>query len=158
MKFFERIFKRSFLAQCGHKTLIRDWVFAFGEGVMTRVPVIDGKVYYCHKCLQKMAIRCAWCGKTIFIGDAVTLYAPKEEFEIPEHAVPYEKNSNRLVGCLRWECALSGADRAGFWMPPGKVERMPSPIETALGTTDPIVFFEDVSNRNGKVSFSKNPK
>ena len=36
------------------------------------------------------------------------------------------------MGCLRWECAQSGGDRAGFWIPPGKVHRVLSPVEQCL--------------------------
>ncbi|NTW30199.1 MAG: hypothetical protein HGA33_02895 [Candidatus Moranbacteria bacterium] len=81
-----------------------------------------------------MAIRCAWCGKPIFIGDPVTLYSPNEGFEIPEYAVRYSEDPLRLVGCLRWDCADSGIDRSGFWMPPGEVMRVMSPIEQVLAT------------------------
>ena len=146
MKFFDWLFRRTIKADCGHKTKIKDWVFAFNEGVITELPVEKGRTAYCHKCLEKMAIRCAWCGKTIFIGDAVTLYLQQEDSQTPDYAVFYSQDPSRLVGCLRWECASSGADRSGFWMPPGKVERVPSPLEMAVAKTDPIVLVNDVTD------------
>jgi hypothetical protein len=80
-----------------------------------------------------MAIRCAWCGNVIFIGDPITLYTPaKKDFSIPEYAKIYTDKPLRIVGCLRWDCAETGADRAGFWMPPGKVHRMPTAFEKLM--------------------------
>lgn len=146
MKFFDWLFRRTIKADCGHRTKIKDWVFAFNEGVITEIPVQNRKAPHCHKCLAQMAIRCAWCGKTIFIGDAVTLYQPEESYQIPDYAVFYSQDPPRLVGCLRWECADSGVDRAGFWMPPGEVERVPSPLEMALVTTEPVVIVNDLTN------------
>lgn len=84
-----------------------------------------------------MSIQCAWCGKSIAIGDPVTLYTPEDSYEVPDYAVPYtEGGSKALVGCLRWNCADTGADRAGFWMPgdngEGKVLRVPNAFETLI--------------------------
>lgn len=119
--------------ECGHKTKIEDWVEAFGERTRIKVPVEDGKTLYCHKCLEKMTVRCAWCGLPIFIGSPVTLYSPRDkEKAMPEHAVLHSEEYNSYVGCLRWNCADTGADRCGFWYPPGKVNRVPSPIEMCL--------------------------
>ena len=44
----------------------------------------------------------------------------------------YNENPLQLVGCLRWECASTGADRMGFWVPPGIVHRVPSAIEMCM--------------------------
>lgn len=121
------IFKKNYSADCGHKTKLHDRVTAFGESTLTRLSIKDGKIDYCHQCIEKMAIQCAWCGHTIFIGDPITLYSPRDEdFEVPEHAIFYQEDSLQLVGCLRWNCADSGADRMGFWLPPGIVQRVQS--------------------------------
>jgi hypothetical protein len=74
---------------------------------------------YCGACLSAMAIRCGWCGQAIFIGDPVTLYSRRDGGlpELPERAVIYDQARNTLVGCLGWNCAETGADRAGFWLP-----------------------------------------
>jgi len=115
--------------ECGHKTKIKDSITAFGRTTITQIPVRNGKTGYCHRCLEKMAIRCAWCGEPIFIGDPVTLYSPADnKYKIPDYAILYKKEHNSYVGCLCWECAESGADRGGFWLPPGKVKRVLSPI------------------------------
>ena len=121
------IFRKNYSANCGHKTKLHDKVFAFGESTSTQLPIKDGEIDYCHRCIEKMAIRCAWCGHTIFIGDPVTLYSPRDEnFDVPEHAMVYCKDPLQLVGCLRWNCADSSADRMGFWLPPGVVHRVQS--------------------------------
>ncbi|NTW88760.1 MAG: hypothetical protein HGB26_06475, partial [Desulfobulbaceae bacterium] len=113
---------------------MKDRVHAYGGSCKTRLPFENNHTPYCHACIKKMAIRCAWCGKPIFIGDPVTLYSPSKGFEIPEYAVRYSEDPLRLVGCLRWDCADSGIDRSGFWMPPGEVMRVMSPIEQVLAT------------------------
>lgn len=132
--------KKSYLANCGHNSLIEDNVSAFGETTKTKVPLIDGKIEYCHQCLSKMAIQCAWCGKPIFIGDPITLYTPSEEFEIPKHAVVYSEEPLQLVGCRRSDCADTGADYCGVWYPPGKVQRIASAIEIAMANPDHAVI------------------
>lgn len=119
--------------ECGHKTKIKDSVEAFGEKTEIEVPVKNGKTLYCHKCLEKMTIQCAWCGKSIFIGSPITLYSPRDKNEkMSDYAVLYNKENNSFVGCLRRKCADSGFDRMGFWHPPGEVYRVPSPLEMSL--------------------------
>ncbi|MEI6627472.1 MAG: hypothetical protein WCL61_02660 [bacterium] len=108
----------------------------------------NGNPNYCLDCIAKMAIRCAWCGEAISIGSPVTLYTPKEDYKIPEYATRYQNNAKSLVGCLRWNCADSGMDRQGFWMPPGKVKRVPSPLEMALASGDQVVIVSDLSDPN----------
>ncbi len=132
MKFFN-IFKKKIVTDRGHETLEKDTVTAFGASCKTKIPIVDGKTDYCHRCLEKMAIRCAWCGGVIFIGDPITLYSPRDRNrKMPDYAVLHNKEHNSYVGCLRWNCAESGADRAGFWYPPGQVMRVPSPLEMAM--------------------------
>ena len=125
---------RQYEADCGHKTKERDWLKAFSGKIVIKVPLKNGKTPYCHRCLEKMTIRCAWCGEPIFISNSITLYSPKypENFEILEGAVVYSQEPLRLVGCLRSNCAHTGGDRAGFWYPPGQVYRVLSPIEAVM--------------------------
>jgi hypothetical protein len=80
------------------------------------------KPEFCGDCLTAMAIRCGWCGQTIFIGDPVTLYSRSNgELPIlPDRAVIYDQVRGTLVGCLGWDCADTGADRAGLWLPDPK--------------------------------------
>jgi hypothetical protein len=120
--------------KCGHHTKQRGPVQAFGQTATIRMPKNkDGSVDYCLACIGEMMIRCAWCGKPIFIGEPITLYTPRGDFQVPEHAVVYNNDPLQLVGCLRWDCAESGVDRAGFWLPGddcnGRVYRVPTPIE-----------------------------
>ena len=104
-------------AKCGHSTKTKGGVTAFGVTITTEMPIKHGHVDYCLICIADMAIQCAWCELPIFIGDPVTLYTPKAGFEIPDHAMVFSEEPLRLVGCLRWDCASTGADRAGFWVP-----------------------------------------
>ena len=108
---------------------------------------------YCSKCIESMCIKCAWCEGSIMPGDPITLYGPinRKEFQVPEYAVVYRQEPLRLVGCLRWNCADTGADRAGFWIPPGKVDRVLSPIEEVMtrmqgGEEEPVVITGNISD------------
>jgi hypothetical protein len=136
---------RRYTALCGHRTKLTGRVSAFGRSITTRMPKPqNGEVKYCLDCIGSMAIRCAWCADPIFIGDPVTLYiSRKPSFEIPEHAVIHETEPLQLVGCLGWNCADTGADRAGFWMPgedgKGKVQRVPTAYERMMGSGVPRV-------------------
>src|SRR3990172_973724 len=149
------------MEKCGHTTAIKGPISAFGESIIISMPPKEnGSVKYCLACIEKMTIRCAWCGKPIFIGDPITLYVPASHFTVPDYAVPYTeedprridpvsiKEPARYVGCLGWECALSGVDRVGFWYPPGKVKRVPSPLEIALGSGGKAIIVNDLSNPN----------
>jgi hypothetical protein len=126
-------------SKCDHKTKRKGKVEAFDSHTITSMPLNQsGSVDWCLKCLGKMAVRCAWCGKPIFIGDPITLYTPRGDFKVPEYAVAYKQDPLQLVGCLRWECADTRADRAGFWLPGndgrGQVERVPTAYAAILGS------------------------
>ncbi|MEO7617209.1 MAG: hypothetical protein ABIS59_00020, partial [Candidatus Saccharibacteria bacterium] len=97
--------------RCGHPTEVEGEVSAFGKITHTQMPSPDGEVEFCLACIGDMAIRCAWCGEVIFIGDPVTLYSPERGFKAPEYAVEYK--NGQFVGCLSWDCADTGGDRSG---------------------------------------------
>lgn len=79
--------------RCGHRTRRKGKVSAFGRTITTEMPMNKSTpVDYCLRCIGKMAIRCAWCGEPIFIGDPITLYTPRGDFKVPEHTVVYSKN------------------------------------------------------------------
>ena len=83
-------------------------------------------------------------------------YAPGEkDFQIPEYAVVYSRKPLQLVGCLGWDCAESGVDRAGFWVTPGRVERVMSPLEMIF-STGKMVISEDIGDINKAVKMPKN--
>lgn len=138
---FQWIYKRRtpryIATKCGHPTKQRGTVSAFEHTITTQMPQNEyGSVDYCLECIGKMAIKCAWCGNPIFIGDPVTLYTPQGDFKIPEYAVINNEKPLQLVGCLRWNCADTGADRAGSWLPnnddKGYVHRIPTAYERIL--------------------------
>jgi hypothetical protein len=123
--------------KCSHATMLAGDVTAFGQTIQTEMPVENGEVEYCLECLAGMAIQCAWCELPVFIGDPVTLYSPQDsQFEVPPHAVVFSRQPLRVVGCLRWDCARTGGDRSGFWLPDGEghgyVYRVASPLEQAM--------------------------
>jgi hypothetical protein len=124
--------------KCGHRTKRAGWAEAFGERYFVEMPLAEnGRADYCLGCIGRMAIRCAWCGDAIHIGNPVTLYTPmKKDFVVPDHAVRYSEKPLQLVGCLGWNCADTGGDRAGFWMPPGEVHRVPTVFEQLMGSDD----------------------
>lgn len=146
------------MARCGHLTSLQAIVWHGDEAKVTDMSSQD-QPEVCGDCLAAMAICCGWCGEAIFIGDPVTLYrAPREKIaELPEGAVSYladymEGGSRAyisVVGCLGWNCADTGADRAGFWLPDlnrpghGHVELVESMYEIAM--RDGIAIVEDMS-------------
>ncbi len=138
---------------CGHKTHKKGFMHDGESTTIMEMPLAEnGHPDYCLDCIDKMSIRCAWCGKTITIGSPVTLYIPKKGFKIPDYAVSYgEGEQKALVGCLGWDCAECGADLAGCWVPPGIVKRVPSPFEIAM-QTGKIVMVGDTGNYPASVS------
>ena len=130
--------RRMVTAKCGHRTRLVGTIEGYGKRYpFSRLPP---EPMLCFDCLNKETIPCAWCGKPIFPGDPVTLYTPNDpEYEPPEGSKVYTFEPLRLVGCLRWDCAEGGMDRAGFWHPPEGVHRVLSPIEECLATGDVVV-------------------
>lgn len=117
---------------CGHKTKLWGMTRTPDDYYLMRMLLAEnGNPDYCHCCIGKMSILCAWCSNPINIGDPITLYGPNpmEEWIPPERAFRYKEDPAIYVGCLRWGCASCAADRAGFWMPPGQVKKVMSPIE-----------------------------
>jgi len=160
-----KLLKKKYIAtKCGHKTCSKGTVNTPYGKYKTKMPVINDKVEYCLDCIGKMTICCAWCGGPIFIGDPITLYSPTKR---PKHllkkgvitksdaernnnqfkagGVVYDEKTMSLVGCLRMNCADTGADRAGFWVPSddkireGTVHRIMSPIEQCMATGKQVI-------------------
>ncbi|HAT68472.1 MAG: hypothetical protein A2481_01425 [Candidatus Yonathbacteria bacterium RIFOXYC2_FULL_47_9] len=142
-------------AICGHKTKRAGEITVHDKSCVMEMPVNDdGHPDYCLSCIADMAIRCAWCGGTILIGKSVTLNIPSESFEIPEYAVRYKEDEQALVGCTRWDCSI-GIDVCGRWMPPGVVERFPSPIELALQSEEMLIISDLTAYPDGVPSIPK---
>jgi hypothetical protein len=145
--------------KCGHRTKQTGNITASGRTITTSMPKnSEGSVDYCLECIGKMAIQCAWCENPIFIGDPITLYTPRCEFQVPDHAVVHNKDPLQLVGCLGWNCAETGADRAGFWMPgedgKGAVQRVPTAYEAILGAEEPSMV---IVGDTGDMAEAMNP-
>lgn len=143
--------------KCNHVTKQGGKICAFGGKTMTIMPLdTKGLVDWCLDCLGKMAIQCAWCSNTIFIGDPITLYVPRDgdKFEIPKHAIVYNDNPNlprRFVGCLNCSDIGGATDRAGFWLPgdngEGYVKRVATPYELIVASGNKsAVFIQDCSD------------
>ncbi len=124
-------FRTTYIASvCGHKTKQMGPVTIGKAVIIMNIEDIGHKgPGYCLECLGQMSIRCVWCGESILVGEPITLYRQRVGVPIPTHAVSYIKNGRTVfVGCLDWNCADSGADICGYWMPPGVVEPIPPPI------------------------------
>ena len=154
-------FRRRYTAtKCGHQTKISGKINVFGRPAFMKMPKNDkGSCDYCLDCISAMSIQCAWCKEPIVIGEPITLYIPKKEFQVPPHAVIYEKNPLQLVGCLSMRCAHSGVDRAGFWLPGengrGKVYRVATILEQLFAMDNPGgVIVRDL----GDIQEAVNPK
>jgi hypothetical protein len=127
--------QKQYQFKCGHTGPLVQEVSIFGQ--IRQSSLKPDQLDWCNQCLAKMAILCAWCGRPIGIGEPITLYSPRiDKFVIPDHATVYSKEPLQLVGCLRMGCAETGADRAGFWMPPGEVMRVLSPFEEVMGQVE----------------------
>ncbi len=145
-------FRKTFTANvCHHLTKKTGQIIARGKKSILSMPQsANGNPDYCLECIAGMAIQCAWCENTIGIGDPVTLYIPKKSYQTPSHAVRYHEDERCLVGCLGLNCADTGADRQGFWMPPGNVHRVPSPIEMIMsgGKDCSVIIVNDIHDPN----------
>ena len=153
LRLFDALNPRRYKAvKCGHTTKLAGTIETFGEKVRFKLGQNkNGEVQYCLDCVGKMTIKCAWCGDIIPVGSPITLYTPKGDFNVPEHAVVYNEDPLQLVGCLGWDCAETGADRAGFWTSgedgKGTVHRVPTVFEMMLaGDGKSAVLVNDLSD------------
>jgi len=134
-------FRRTYTANvCRHKTKL-EGPMSDGENtnIMEMPLAKNGSPDYCIECLGKMSIKCAWCSHPIVIGELITLYTPKKDYQAPGYAVRYtEDGVDAFVGCSRMSCA-DGCDLCGRWMPPGEVKRVPSPLELCLASNGMVI-------------------
>lgn len=153
--FFCSFFNRTYMCDCGHRTKWQTILTIHGQ--RGRFTVSSKKPEYCAECWAKAAIICAWCDGSILPGDPITLYTPTNDgHKIPDHAVVYKQEPLQLVGCLRWECSETGADRAGFWVMPGKVQRVLSPIEQLIaGGCEGAIIINDLADQSQAILISE---
>ncbi len=103
--------------KCGHFTKNKGFVSAFGETITTKMPVqSDGSYEWCLSCIEKMAIKCAWCNKGIMIGDIVTVSAIDSHPHLHKNLVFVKEETEALLGCLRESCGLA-SEAGGRWIP-----------------------------------------
>lgn len=115
--------------KCGHRTLVRGTIEAFGELKNYMLPVEEGVAEYCLDCLSAMTIRCAWCDQPIFIDDPVTLRDVSADWTLTSHAKLSLRDEHdqrgRYIGCFRRTCVRTIDHPDGYWLPPGVVHRIP---------------------------------
>lgn len=148
-----RIFNLTYTAtECGHETKMHGAIGKGEERITFHLGynITTGRPKYCLRCIDAMEITCAWCGQAIQIGDPITVYE-RPIGPLRERARVY--NDTAVVGCLRQNCAAGAHDRAGFWIEPGTVHRMLSPIEMimrnlAQGGTARAVIVSDIGDPN----------
>jgi len=147
------VYRRLAPAGCGHQTRLFGSLEAYGERI--EIIGLSKKPLLCFSCMHQLTIRCAWCGKPIFPGDPVTLYSPMDSTYVPNYSATVRHLDNPViyVGCLRLDCAESGADRAGFWNPPDGVHRVPTAYELVLSNPDKGVIIDDVCNPSARPEF-----
>lgn len=121
--------------KCGHKSPVKKEIKSFTKIRETTdtITAYPDKCEFCPDCIEKAAIRCAWCGTTILPGHLVTLYLTDGN-KVPEHAVEYihETGEESYIGCMC--CADSGADFQGKLGFDSKVVRIASPYEQILAS------------------------
>lgn len=122
---------------CGH-SLARKGVIKVGDKEI-EVKRPKNAPTHCYECTSEKSILCAYCEELIIPGNPITITRPLDEkFVLPEHAVWHNELKREVVGCLRWDCADSGAFYSGHWTEEG-VKRQPSPIELAMQTGKPVI-------------------
>lgn len=124
LKRIKDFFSETVVAECGHKTKRKAVIEIDGRKEVFSCQ--QKKIPFCFDCFLKMRIICPWCGRSIFPGDPITLYTLPEERGLPSGSIFYDVDTREVVGCLN--CVDTGADRAGFWVPPGKVKKLPNPF------------------------------
>ena len=130
-------------AKCGHGTYLRGTIGPEDDRrEITLTLESDNRPEVCLDCIEKAIIRCAWCGDTIWPNDPITLYAAmNKEFVPKEGSRKYDDDGSSAVyvGCLGWDCAKTGADRAGFWRIPVQVERHQTPLEQCAASNEMVI-------------------
>ncbi len=115
--------QRRILAECGHRTDLKGFISFSGEQRAFMIAQKNGTTPYCHACLAKMTILCAWCGKPIFVGDPVTLSMHNPESDPPLQRCAVRHSDGSHIGCVR--CTCTGAHKTntavGVWQSPGDV-------------------------------------
>lgn len=144
--------RKYYAVKCGHYTK-RVGRLSVGDRTLFSVAQVkEGGVAYCHRCIEQAAIRCAWCGGGIAVDDPIRLsFSCDPNHQYPDYAVSYRDACGRVsyVGCLRSNCANTGAEISGYWQMPGEVCRAPSVFDlvTQNPNSERVLYFRDIGSR-----------
>jgi hypothetical protein len=118
-RWLQILFSRHYTtSMSGKRTKRRGFLRAGEEVRFCTLPLVDGKVKYTLEEIESMTIRCAWCGCPIFIGDLVTVTAPRDPlFCVPEGAFVQSWDPLTVVGCDRDTCTDTCMEICGQWQP-----------------------------------------
>ncbi len=148
------VYRRFTIAGCGHRTHIFGSLTAFDDKPGMAELLKTSR--WCFECLNQLAIPCAWCGGSIYPGQAITLYSAVDPSFVSTYplAVRYREEPVTYVGCLRPSCTDGGDfHRSGIWNPPNGVRRTPSVVEMLMANPGKGVFVSDVGDPNAKPVF-----
>jgi hypothetical protein len=88
----------------------------------------------------------------IAVDDPIRLsFSCDPNHQYPDYAVSYRDACGRVsyVGCLRSNCANTGAEISGYWQMPGEVCRAPSVFDlvTQNPNSERVLYFRDIGSR-----------
>ena len=114
--------KLVYATKCGHRTKFSGNLVAFERSKVSVLPIRqDGTTAHCHRCQAEMTIRCAICGKPIFVGDRIMRYYPDKNKILPKHARRHSEEPGTYIACSRQTCFDPYSYRMERWVSPGKI-------------------------------------
>jgi len=102
--------------KCGHEGPERFKLNVYGENSKE-----ISKDDTCPSCwiekIKKYVARCSLCGLPVYPGEGVALYDSHSEGLRVD--IARKVDENHVIGCIRWDCCLSGGFFAGYWTEQG---------------------------------------
>lgn len=100
---------------CGHSTSRYGTIAAFNDQAIIQLPTNKvGVPLYCAACVTKMSCQCAACGRSIFVADPVRIFVSCGG-DTYQHAEVFSQHPQRMVGCMRGDCAPLEGHHSGIW-------------------------------------------